>query len=110
MLSSVITEKTAEKVSFMNERLSNVLLGFLKAQILLSFIIFFTSLIGLLFIAPDVAIIVSLIIWIVDLIPIIGSIIVLGPWALYMFLAGETVIGIKLTILAIILLSIRRMI
>jgi len=105
---NLLKEETAKKVSFMNKRLSDVLLGFLKAQILLSFIIFFTSLIVLLFIAPDVAIIVSLIIWIVDLIPIIGSIIVLGPWSLYMFLAGETVIGIKLTILAIILLSIRR--
>src|SRR5699024_9483844 len=92
----------------MNKRLSDVLLGFLKAQILLSFIIFFTSLIGLLFIAPDVAIIVSLIIWIVDLIPIIGSIIVLGLWAFYMFLAVETVIVIILKILAIILLSISR--
>lgn len=109
-LYNLFTDKTAEKVSFMNNRLSNVLLGFLKAQFLLSVIIFLTSLVGLLFIAPDVAIIISLVIWLVDLIPIIGSIIILGPWALYMFLAGQTVTGIKLSILAIILLAIRRIV
>lgn len=109
-LYNLLTEQTAEKVTFMNNRLSSVLLGFLKAQLLLSIIIFLTSLIGLLFIAPDVAIIISLIIWIIDLIPIIGSIIIMGPWALYMFLAGDVSMGIKLTVLAIILLAIRRIV
>jgi len=109
-LYNLLTDQTAEKVTFMNDRLSSVLLGFLKAQLLLSVIIFLASLIGLLIIAPDVAIIVSLIIWIIDLIPIIGSIIIMGPWALYMFLAGDTSMGIKLTILAIILLAIRRIV
>lgn len=107
---NLFTEETAKKVSFMNQRLSNVLLGFLKAQLLLSFIIFGVSLIGLLLITPEVALIMSLIIWIIDLIPIIGSIIILGPWALYMFLSGNTVIGVKLSILAIILLAIRRIV
>src|SRR5699024_9962685 len=44
----------------------------------------------------------------IDLIPIIGSIIILGPWSLFMFLAGDTQMGIQLAILAIILLAIRR--
>jgi len=44
------------------------------------------------------------------LIPILGSIIILAPWALYMFLAGKTAMGVKLSILAIILLAIRRIV
>ncbi len=106
----LFTKDTAEKFSFMNMRLADVLLGFLKAQLLLSIIIFIVSLIGLFFIAPNVALIMSLIIWIVDLIPIIGSIIILGPWSLFMFLSGETAVGVKLAILAIVLLSIRRIV
>jgi len=102
------TEETAEKVSFMNERLSNVLFGFIKAQFLISIIILSVSSIALFLIAPEVAILMSLIIWLIDLIPIIGSIIILGPWALYMFLIGNVAMGIKLSILAIILLAIRR--
>ncbi|MFD1038752.1 sporulation integral membrane protein YtvI [Virgibacillus byunsanensis] len=105
---NLLTKETAEKVSFMNTRLSKVVLGFLKAQFLISIFIFLGSLIGLLFIVPEVALVMSLIIWIVDFIPIIGSIIIVGPWALFMFLAGDTVMGVQLSVLAIVLLAIRR--
>jgi len=104
----LLTDETAKKVSFMNERLTSVMLGFLKAQLLMSLIIFVVSLIGLLIIAPDVALVMSLIIWVIDLIPIIGSIIVLGPWSIFMFLSGDTIMGVKLAVLAIILLAVRR--
>ncbi|WP_179107180.1 sporulation integral membrane protein YtvI [Sediminibacillus massiliensis] len=103
-----LTPNTAEKVKFMNARLSYVILGFLKAQFLVSIIIFIVSLLGLLYISPEVAIIMSIVIWIVDFIPIIGSIVILGPWSLYMYLAGDPIMGTKLAILAIILLAIRR--
>ncbi|GAB3799942.1 sporulation integral membrane protein YtvI [Virgibacillus kimchii] len=104
----LFTKETAEKVSFMNARLASVFFGFFKAQFLVSMIIFAVTLIGLFIIIPEVAIIMSLIIWAVDLIPIIGSIIVLGPWAAYALLAGDTVFGIQLAVLAIVLLAIRR--
>lgn len=107
-LYNLMTKETAEKVSFMNNRLSSVVLGFLKAQLLVSVIIFLVTLLGLFVIAPEVAIIMALIVWIVDFIPIIGSIIIVGPWSLFMFISGDTVLGIKLAILAIILLAVRR--
>jgi len=109
-MNQAYTKETAHKVSFMNKRLASVFLGFFKAQFLVSLVIFGVSLIGLLFIFPDLAFIMSIIIWIIDLIPIIGSIIILGPWALFMFLAGNTIVGTKLAILAIILLALRRII
>jgi len=105
---SLFTKDTAEKVSYMNARLTDVIVGFFKAQFLVSIIIFIVSLFGLFLIAPEVAIIMSIIIWIIDLIPIIGSIIILGPWSIIMFLAGDTEMGIQLAILAVILLGIRR--
>ncbi|RPF56109.1 sporulation integral membrane protein YtvI [Aquisalibacillus elongatus] len=105
---NMMTEETQEKFKFMNARMSYVLLGFLKAQFLVSVIIFTVSLLGLLLFVPEVAFIMSLIIWLVDLIPIIGSIIVLGPWALYMFFTGDLLLGTQLAVLAVILLTIRR--
>ncbi|ARI79201.1 sporulation integral membrane protein YtvI [Halobacillus mangrovi] len=102
------TEATSEKVKFMNARLSYVVFGFLKAQFLVSIIIFVVSLAGLLWITPDVAIIMSIIIWIIDFIPIIGSIVILGPWSIYMLIIGELEMGTKLGLLAIVLLAIRR--
>lgn len=107
---NLLTEQTAKKVTFMTKRLSEVLLGFLKAQLFLSIIIFITSLIGLLIIAPEIALIMALVIWVIDLIPILGSIIILGPWAMYMFLSGDSTMGLKLTALAILLLAMRRII
>ncbi|APC48745.1 sporulation integral membrane protein YtvI [Virgibacillus halodenitrificans] len=107
---NLLTKETAEKVSFMNRRLADVLLGFLKAQFLVSLLILAVSLVGLFLITPEVAIMMSLIIWIVDLIPIIGSIIILGPWALFLLLAGDTSLGIQLAVLAIILLAVRRIV
>ncbi|RNA69721.1 sporulation integral membrane protein YtvI [Alteribacter keqinensis] len=105
---SYMTEKTQEKVRFMSSRLSYVIFGFFKAQFLVSIIIFIVTFIGLLFIAPEVALIMSIIIWIIDFIPIIGSIAVLAPWALYHLIAGNTVLAVKLLILAAVLLIIRR--
>ncbi|MBP1968221.1 sporulation integral membrane protein YtvI [Virgibacillus natechei] len=105
---SFFTNETAEKVSFMNARLKSVLLGFFKAQLLVSLIILTVSFAGLYLIAPETAIIMSLIIWIIDFIPIIGSIAILGPWALFMLLSGNTAMGLQLAILAVVLLAIRR--
>lgn len=103
-----LTSKTADKVNFMTSRLSYVVFGFFKAQFLVSLIIFIVSLIGLLIISPDTAIVLSLIIWGIDFIPILGSIIILGPWSLYLLLLGNVSMGTQLAILAGILLIIRR--
>ncbi|WP_112180732.1 MULTISPECIES: sporulation integral membrane protein YtvI [Paraliobacillus] len=103
-----LTADTAEKARFMSARLSYVVLGFLKAQFLVSTVIFVISLLGLLFIFPEYALIMSLIIWVIDFIPIIGSIAVLGPWSLYMYITGDIVLGSQLAVLAIVLLIIRR--
>ncbi|WLR52203.1 sporulation integral membrane protein YtvI [Bacillus tianshenii] len=105
---SFLTDETADKVNFMTSRLTYVVAGFFKAQFLVSLIIFFVSLIGLMMIAPSVALVMSLIIWAIDFIPIIGSIVILLPWSLFQFLTGDVVVGTKLAILAAILLIIRR--
>lgn len=103
-----LTEKTADKVHFMSSRLSYVIFGFFKAQFLVSVIIFIVSLIGLSFISPDTALVMALIIWVIDFIPIIGSIVILGPWSLFHLLTGDIGLGTQLAILAALLLIIRR--
>ncbi|SIS38016.1 sporulation integral membrane protein YtvI [Salimicrobium flavidum] len=107
-LHSYLTEETSEKVKFMNARLSYVVFGFLKAQFQVSIIIFIVTLVGLLFIAPEIAILMALITWLVDFIPIIGSIAIIGPWSIYMIAIGDLTTGTQLAVLAIVLLAIRR--
>lgn len=103
-----LTNSTAEKVRFMVTKLNSAFFGFAKAQFLVSLIIFAVTFIGLLLIKPEYAIVMSLIIWIIDLIPILGSIIILAPWAIYYFVSGDIGTGTQLSILAIVLLIIRR--
>lgn len=103
-----LTPATAEKVRFMTSRLNSVIFGFMKAQLLASLFILVGSFIGLLFIAPKYAIIMSIVIWIIDIIPILGSIAIVGPWSLYQFVIGDIAMGTKLAILALVLLVIRR--
>lgn len=103
------SDNTAEKVHVMTTSIKKVAIGFMKAQILASLIILVASLIGLLLIIPPkYAIIMALVIWIIDIIPILGSIAILAPWAIYHYLTGDIVLGTKLAILAIVLLIIRR--
>lgn len=103
-----LSDKTAEKVSFMTSRISSVVIGFFKAQFLVSIIIFIAALLGLLIIEPKIALVMAIVIWIIDLIPIIGSIVILAPWSLYHLMTGSVALGTKLAILAVILLIIRR--
>ncbi|WP_198525501.1 sporulation integral membrane protein YtvI [Anoxybacillus flavithermus] len=105
---SHLTEETREKVHFMLSRLSYVVFGFWKAQFLVSLIIFAVSLVGLLLITPKVALFTAFIIWVIDFIPIIGSIVVMAPWAIFHFVTGDTVLATKLSILGVILLILRR--
>jgi sporulation integral membrane protein YtvI len=102
------SERTKEKVNFMTSRLSYVVWGFFKAQFLVSIIIFFVTLVGLLFIAPEVALLMAFIIWLIDFVPIIGSIVILAPWAIFQLIVGDVNTGSKLLILAAVLLIIRR--
>ncbi|WP_277585762.1 sporulation integral membrane protein YtvI [Psychrobacillus antarcticus] len=104
-----LTDNTASKVRFMFASIKKVAIGFMKAQIIASFIILGASFIGLLLIiTPKYALIMAFVIWIIDIIPILGSIAVLAPWAIYHYLTGDIVLGTKLTILAVVLLVIRR--
>ena len=85
MLFRHLTKSTAEKVRFMITKLNSIVFGFIKAQFLVSLIILAVTFVGLLLIKPKYAIVMSLIIWIIDIIPIFGSIIILAPWSLYIF-------------------------
>lgn len=105
---SYFSNETTDKILFMYSGIKRVIFGFMKAQILVSFIILGVSLIGLYIIIPEYALVMSIFIWIIDVIPILGSIIVLAPWAIGAFAMGNVALGTKLSILAVILLIIRR--
>lgn len=110
MTYNYLKPNTAQKIKIIINRLKDATVGYMKAHLLVSFIIGGVTLIGLLLIQPKYAITMTIIIWLIDIVPFLGSIIILAPWGLYHLLMGNTAISVKLFILAVILLIIRRVV
>lgn len=102
------TDENANKLRYVFARVGKVFTGFFKAQLFISLIVFTIAYVWLLVIRVDHALLIALIIWVIDLIPLIGSIIVLAPWAAYHLVVGDSALGVKLLVLAAIILILRR--
>lgn len=94
-----IPKHVHSKINQFHAGLQSALLGFLKAEFKLTFISAVTVFIGLTIMRVDHAITIALIIWIVDFMPYLGSILVIGPWAIYSFSTGNIFLGVGLSIL-----------
>ncbi|GGH75813.1 sporulation integral membrane protein YtvI [Compostibacillus humi] len=105
---NLFEKENSEKVRYMLQRSTKFFTGFFKAQFFVSVIIFIVSYVGLLLITPENALLMALIIWFIDFVPFIGSIVILAPWALFELITGDMDMGVQLLILAGILLTIRR--
>lgn len=103
--------ETSGKLQIVFQRMSKVFLGYWKAQFILSVGVFIITYISLLFISPQAALIMSVIIWVVDIIPLyVGPALILVPWGVIAMIIGSKDMGIQLIVLAIVLLIVRRII
>ncbi len=94
-----IPAKVRMRINQIYEGLQRALLGFLKAELKLTFITACIVLVGLLILRVEHALSIALIVWIVDFLPYIGAILVFLPWALYSFFTGDIFLGTGLSIL-----------
>ncbi|MGG0655979.1 sporulation integral membrane protein YtvI [Rummeliibacillus pycnus] len=83
-------------------------LDFLKAQLIVSVVIFCVTLCTLFWITPRYAIPMTILVWFVDLLPIFGGMMVLTPWAIICWINGQTFEGTILFILSIVVLVLRQ--
>ncbi|WP_263707512.1 sporulation integral membrane protein YtvI [Shouchella tritolerans] len=108
---NLFKDETSQKLQFVFRRMGKVFLGYWKAQFILSIGVFLACYISLLFIAPSSALIMSILIWVVDIIPLyVGPALILVPWGLVAIILGDTAMGIQLMALALVLLILRRII
>ncbi|TDM03916.1 sporulation integral membrane protein YtvI [Macrococcus carouselicus] len=101
-------EKTYTRGLLVWKRISTSMFGMLRAAIILSFITWVFTFIGLLFIMPENALVLSLIICVVDLLPIIGATGITIPWTLYELITGDNITALKLALLSVFLLVQRK--
>ncbi|GLI84777.1 sporulation integral membrane protein YtvI [Rossellomorea marisflavi] len=101
--------ETSGKLRFVFQKMSKVFMGYWKAQFILSIGVFLITYISLLFISPKVALIMSIIIWLVDIIPLyVGPALVLAPWGLLAMILGDVNGGLALIVLAAVITIVRR--
>jgi len=91
--------KSQKKVHIALDKLKKAIVGFLRAQIILTILTFLITLVGAYIIDIKYAITFSVIVILVDLLPIFGTGMVLVPWAIYSFVIGSAGQGIGLLIL-----------
>lgn len=94
-----IPPKVHNRINQIYEGLQRALLGFLKAELKLTFITACIVFTGLLILRVEHALSIALIVWIVDFLPYIGAILIFLPWALYSFFTGNVFLGTGLSIL-----------
>ncbi|MGN1401394.1 MAG: sporulation integral membrane protein YtvI [Bacillus sp. (in: firmicutes)] len=106
----LINPVTYQKISLVVNDLMKAGVGFLKAQIVLSVITFIMAFVGLSILGVPYTLLVSILIVVVDILPILGTGSVLVPWATVAILQGNTSLGIGLIILFLVITVVRRMV
>lgn len=103
-------EKTYEKLSIVYSDLIKAGLGFIKAQVVLSIITFMMAYCGLLLLRVPYTLLLSLLIVVVDILPILGTGSVLVPWAVVAIFQGNQNLGIGLIALFFVITVVRRIV
>lgn len=109
-LESHLKEQTRQKVFLVGSQLNKAGIGFLKAQVILSAVTFMMALAGLSILGVNYTGLLSLLIVIVDILPILGTGSVLVPWAVIAILQDNHFLGIGLIILFLVITVVRRVI
>ncbi|WP_236587929.1 sporulation integral membrane protein YtvI [Tumebacillus amylolyticus] len=103
-------DSTQVKVRMILNNLNRAIIGFLQAQVLISFLTYDLVLVGLWILGVKYALAVSLIIVIVDFLPVLGTGAVIVPWATYAFLSDNRSLGFGLLILYVLIIIFRRIV
>lgn len=110
MIADSLTMKTKEKLVLVLEELNKAGIGFVKAQIFLSALTFVMAFAGLSILSVPYTVVLSLLIVIVDILPILGTGSFLVPWAIYAFFQNDQALSIGLVILFLVITVVRRVI
>lgn len=98
----------SKKTILIARELKIAIVGFFKAQIMMSGIIAIIALPALYFILPKYALLLTIAITFIDAIPFLDSFFLLAPLALILFATGQTKLAIFILLLGILLMFVRR--
>jgi sporulation integral membrane protein YtvI len=105
-----LTEQTKNKLYLVTNQLNKAGIGFIKAQIILSVMTFIMAFVGLSILKVPYTAVLSLLIVVVDILPILGTGSVLVPWAIIAILQDNKFLGIGLIVMFFVITVVRRII
>jgi sporulation integral membrane protein YtvI len=107
---SLFEEKSRMQMEQVLISLRKSVFGFLRAQLLLSVITYIVCFVGLIIIGTGYPLAISLLIVVVDILPVLGTGSVIVPWAAYLLVVGDVYTGIGLLLLFVAITVVRRIV
>lgn len=105
-----LPKKISDKIEDLSSELKYLFKKYIQAQLLLSFITFLLTYVGLLIVQIHPSFTIAILIGIVDFLPVLGTSLIFIPWIVYLFLSGNYILTIKLSILYMIIVILRQII
>lgn len=96
---SVLPQKISDRIVGIKSKIADVVKKYIRSYLILMLISFSIVLTGLLLLGSEHAFIISVILALLDLLPIIGVGTVLVPWSVISFISGDPKYGIGLLVL-----------
>lgn len=107
---SLFEDKSRGQMDQVLDSLRKSVFGFLRAQLLLSVITYVICFVGLMIIGTGYPLAISLLIVVVDILPVLGTGSVIVPWAAYQLAVGDVFTGIGLLLLFVAITVVRRIV
>lgn len=107
-LSSILPDSWSANLPSLKSKISGALRGYVKAYLLIMLMTFCEIFLGLSVLGVNYAFILSMIIAVVDILPILGAGTVIVPWAIFSLLMSDYRLGIGLLIIYAVISIIRQ--
>lgn len=107
---SMFEDQTRARMETVLVYLREGIFGFIRAQLIMAILTYLVTFIGLLILRADYPLAISLLVMVMEFVPVIGTGLVFIPWMIYQFLTGHTTMGIGLLVLFLALTIFRRIV
>lgn len=107
---SMFEEQTRSKMENVLVYLREAIFGFIRAQLIMAILTYLVTFVGLLVLRAEYPLAISLLVMVMEFVPVIGTGLVFIPWLAYQLLVGHTGMGIGLLVLFLALTIFRRIV
>ncbi|MCY9663579.1 sporulation integral membrane protein YtvI [Paenibacillus alginolyticus] len=107
---SMFEEYSKRKMENVLTYLREAIFGFIRAQLIMAVLTYLVTFVGLLVLRAEYPLAISLLVMVMEFVPVIGTGLVFIPWLVYQLLIGHTGMGIGLLVLFLVLTIFRRIV